>query len=291
MKTLILVSLLCFSVTVLIAQNDSLDMLHNSELLIHNNSTNSQRIRVRVYPVSMVFNGVFDYRLNADQPSGPPNPILYNFINARNTSEFQFEIISGSNFIGFNHDVDFGNTSTVGCVGFGMYNVEVHKWSNPNWLLVDTCLIDFDAGFPGSLLNDLHVIYRDDTRGIGGSGSRLTFYWDNCAEQNITSVSKYIKAWNQCSGQIREKEYGEMIYSTNNGNSYTKLPQDYRIDCGTENFPDLPSQWGTGVLTLNLTIDKNITTRYEEERFEAPSNIVISPECTLKINPSKIFRV
>ncbi len=120
----------------------------------------------------------------------------------------------------------------------------------------------------------------------------LFFNWTDCSEiRNISQVNRKMFAWDHCSGRTRDWDPGNIIYNTANGNNRCLLPQDYRIDCGTENYPDLPGQWGTGVLTLNLTIDKNITTRYEEERFEAPSNIVISPECTLKINPSKIFRV
>ena len=73
------------------------------------------------------------------------------------------------------------------------------------------------------------------------------------------------------------------------------LPQDIRQDCGNQSYPwNLAGVWGTARLTLNLTVDKNIQTRTFEangERFEAPTQIVISPNCTLKINSGKTFTV
>jgi len=283
-----------FYTLTLFAQNDSLDQLHDSEVLFFNNSTSSQTIRVKIFPVSMVFNGWYNYDLKAKHPLVPPSPIVYNYVNGRNTSNHQYAIAPGGSFVGFNHDRGSFNTGVRGSVSFGIYKIEVLRFTEHDWLFVDTCTIEWDAGFPSNLTADVEIHFRDDNNGIGGSGPRLTYNWSTCAEQNVSTVNRKIEAWNQCSGQTRSKYYGDMIYSTANGNNRTLLPQDYRNDCNTyENYPPFAGQYGIGLLTMNLTIDKdNVSTRLyyvNGERYNAPDQLVISPNCTLALNNNRQF--
>ena len=147
MKTFMFLIILCFSINPILAQNDSLDALHDSEMLFHNYSTNSQSIRVKIYLVSMVFNGDYKYDLDAFHPLH--STIEYNYINGRNTSNHEFDISPNGYFVGFNHDYGSYNSGTRGSVSFGKYKVEVRKL--PNLELVDTCTIEWDAGYPREL--------------------------------------------------------------------------------------------------------------------------------------------
>lgn len=161
------------------------------ELAFWNLSTSNTAVKFKVYPVSMVFNGDYKYNLVAFNQSYPdPYTVPYGFINGRNLYEYEWTL-QPNQFTGLNHDKSPYYSSTVGCVGFGVYKIEVWKYSNNVYVLIDTCTVEYDAGYPGVFSADLSIYYRDDINGIGGSGPRITYYWGSgCTEQNINVVGK-----------------------------------------------------------------------------------------------------
>jgi len=154
MKTLIIY--LC---TILFCPSIFTQDEHAGELIIWNRSTNNQSIRVKVYPVSMVFNGFNEYNLNAEYISYPPNTYTYNYINARNVGNYEKDVSPGFFYL-YNHDNSNANFDTYGCVGYGVYKIEIRKL--PNLEFIDTCTVEFDAGYPGGLSADITIFFRDD---------------------------------------------------------------------------------------------------------------------------------
>ncbi len=57
-----------FSNILVLAQGDNDPPLENFELKVRNESVQNRTITARIYPVSMVFNGVKEYRLDAANP-------------------------------------------------------------------------------------------------------------------------------------------------------------------------------------------------------------------------------
>jgi len=291
-----------FALFVLVTQTNGQENLFTGELVIENNST-SRTIVARIYPVSFVFNGrdfpinYFRYNLKAVNPGIPPD-VPYNYINGRNQSTDSFTILSNS-VLELNHDADNAVSNTDACVSYGKYKIMI-SWMEGDDYKFDTCTVEWDAGY-GTLANlfkyDLVIHFRDDN-----SSPRLNFKWSGgTREYPITYVNKNIIAWDQQYGliyhpplpddslrRLRTKEYGNFLYDSQYGNDYTILPQDSRRDCGSlENqiFEDNRS----GVLTLNLTIDKNVTTRDTLE--DNPTNIVVTKKVILKIDTADIFNM
>jgi len=275
--------------TKIYTQDENDPPLQNFELKVRNQSVQNRTITARIYPVSMVFNGNKEYRLDARYPLDM-GTYQYNFINGRNSAESLWTIAPNAE-LNLNHDQDDNRYGTRATLGFGIYKLEI-KWGSGNNF--DTCTINYDAGYPGNLSADIDFEFRDNTDATG-SGPRVVFKWGGCTEvRNISQVNRKMYAWDQCSGRTRDWDPGNIIYNTTNGNNRILLPQDFRQDCPNENYPNFTGQYGTGLLTLNLTIDKDIRTRlytYENERFEAPTQIVISSNCTLTINSGKMYEI
>lgn len=211
------------------------------ELNVENGSTNNRELRTRVYPVSMVFNGndPRQYDLHAK------NPVVnvYTYINGRHKYQTEFALIPGTSK-GWDFDGINTNGGTVGAVGVGIYKVEFF-W-NGAWR--DSCLVEWDEHNPG----DLTLKFLDDN-----SNPRIVYHWADCNTEAALPSDRKLFAYNQtgCGGISRNKEYGNFLYSTANNNTYTVLPQDFRQDCGNENYPIFDGQYGTGRLFSNLTID------------------------------------
>ncbi len=71
MKLLIYFTMLIFYIslnTKIHTQDEKDPPLENFELKVKNESINNTTITVRIYPVSMVFNGNKEYRLDAEHP-------------------------------------------------------------------------------------------------------------------------------------------------------------------------------------------------------------------------------
>jgi tetratricopeptide (TPR) repeat protein len=263
------------------------------ELTFENHSVRD--IDFYIFPVSMVFNGFndalqtgFQYNLFAMNPSeNPPNPI-YDYINGRNNSSYYFRINRNGAEVGLNHD-RFGTLgSSKACIGYGIYKVHV-SWPNG----FDTCTVEWDAGYPfqTDTMNwsqDLSIIVRD----IGG-GPKVLFQWGNSVNETpIDDVGKRIVAWDQQYDTqnrrlLRNKQFGSFKYDNSSNNPYTEIPLDCRTDCAPGQGTDNSNR--SGLLRLNMVIDKNIFTR--EFLNDAPTIIAVDKFASLKIAPNRIFEM
>ena len=146
----------------------------------------------------------------------------------------------------------------------------------------DTCKIEWDAGYPyveSYWTADLSIYYRENN-GIGG----LFFEWSGSTrEYSVSQFNNKINAWDQQYAvtstdsvrRIRSKSLGNFILDDINGNPFYVFPLDSRRDCGEENqdFNDCRS----GLLSLNLTIDRNVTTPNLSELLDFPTRVIVNP--------------
>ena len=262
------------------------ELLLDGELIFKNNSDNGWYVYVQIYPNSMVFNGDDKYNLRLANSSPQNN---FHFINGRNSSEINF-LISPQG-ITFNHDNSTALSLNKGAVGYGEYKF-IMTCNNYNFK--DSCTIEWDAGYPynaNTWSADLLVFFEDNN-----NNPRIQFQWGgDTAIYDISYVNKQITAWDQqyaltSSGylrRLRDKNYGNFIYDTQDSNLYI-IPLDSRKDCSLENqeYYDVSRN---GVLTLNLTIDKTISTR--DTLIDSITNLDISKNALFKINDSNIFNM
>lgn len=242
------------------------------EVFLYNYS-NTRVIGINIYPISMIFNGNNEYDLHSRYftPS-------YHYNVGGN-----FTVAPNSNVSTINHDADGTTAGNTASVGYGKYKIVV-SWNTGR----DTCTAEWDYGFtlaPPPFSADLSIIFRDDN-----NNPRVNFKWSgSIQEYPITYVNKEIVAWDQQNTEFqrrfRRKNYGNFIYDNSFGNTYNIFPQDSRRDCGGENqsFEDNRS----GVITQNLTIDKDVFTPTIVELYDFPTFATINPLVTLKINPSR----
>jgi len=270
---------------------------YTGEIKVINQST-TRTIYVRVFPVSMIFNGNNFYDLHTLFPDVTGN-YQYRYMTGaslyNDTISFDHRISPG-HFIEFQHELAAQtSTESNGILGFGVYKFEFY-WDGG---LRDTCLVEYDA--EGAPVRDLSFFFKQDTL---GTNPRVEYNWAgiDCTERTIQAAGRYLKRWEPdwCHNppiHNRSKNPGNFQYITDPNNAYQVLPQDLRQNCGEENYPWpalLDIHYGTGLLNYNLTIDKNIRTRVfllDEYRYGAPEQIVISQECTLTLNNSRTFRI
>jgi len=265
------------------------------ELYISNASTNRQ-MSVKIYPVSMVFNGNEKYDLLCRNRE---NILIYNFINSRNAG-----IVNHGQTLWYNHDINPTNSANHGAIGFGVYKVEI---SVSAISFFDTCTIEWDIEWKNRTPPfgfDLTIYFRDD-----GNDPRVTFQWANGTETRIddASINRRIQAWVQPGNGTRAKEYGDFHYSVQNTqlpfppdrdyNFYTIFPQDSRRDCermlfkadGTTYFASEPQAFTdnrSGDLTMNLTIDKKVVTPDLSQIIDYPTRVNVNSNVLLKLNDS-----
>ncbi|MCC6865007.1 MAG: hypothetical protein IT280_02480 [Ignavibacteria bacterium] len=294
------------------------------EILINNYTTHNNTINVKIYPVSMIFNGVDGYNLLAHRKNlsniwqyyylsgvawdpDEPNPSL---------RKKTFYTLNQGEEISLNADEDIsGNECDLG-FGLGKYRVDV--WWNNNILTQppdESFTIEYDAGYlplSGNFSADLSIWFIDNTNLPNNEDPRMVFHWLPTDTQSVRVCNYKIEAWNQYENGVRLKEFGNFHYgngTTLTPNNYTIIPQDPRRDCVNEIYPqystqnhlfnfaytinyiDYYSPSNIGVLTLNLTIEKDVSTPdiltyqmgYPEYPCVLPSPIVITEEATLKL--------
>ncbi len=247
-------------------------LCHDAELIFFNTSY-SRQIAVHVYPISMIFNGNNEYDLHSRYSTQ-----YYHYNIGKGTGQYYFIVPPNSEVAKINHDANGATGGNSASVGFGKYKIIV-SWNTGQ----DTCTAEWDYGysFPSQYFSgDLTIFFRDDN-----NNPRVTFQWSGNPEVPITYVNKEIVAWNQLGRIRREKNYGNFIYDNSFGNTYNIFPQDSRRDCGVENqsFDDNRS----GVMTQNLTIDKNVFTPGISDLFDFPTNVIVNPSVTLKLNSDR----
>ena len=304
--------------------------LHSTSLyeLKINNYSNTNDLQVKIYPVSMVFNG--NSLLDLIYTNRPLHnvPDYFDYINGRmvvSNSLTEWFITPPNGNHGYNFN---SNEVPGGAVGFGLYKVTFYVpvgggTDYPTFL--DTFLIEYDGR--GSV-NDMELNFRDD----GNLGPRITFRpTDNCGcscpEWSIThdGINRYIRMWNPynivspnpqpcdlgTTHHFDTKYFNSILLGSSflyNTSSYTTpIPTDSRRDCNRPNLPNPPpiqnQDWGlsdlpnnrSGVLTLNLTIAKNASTPIYENSFDEmvdkPTNIAIQTGATLTLASYILFTI
>jgi hypothetical protein len=194
------------------------------------NTSSTRNLTFKIFPVSMIMNGNNFYDLHTKYPDNQGN-IRYRYLTTGHLNNGNFVstyTLSPNGYVGFQHEVDAQSDGSSGIMGFGIYKI-VFNWGSGG----DTCLLEFDA----ATANDLGFEFKDDTP---GGGPRIVYTWSEtgCPERNISAANRYIKSWERkwC-GTTDAKNYGNFVYTTHESNTYTILPQDYRQDCGDENYP------------------------------------------------------
>lgn len=264
--------------------------IKNYSTRIINGVPSPRTIIVKVYPVSMIFNGLYDYNLLANKRSTNAGSKFYyhtgvNELNGVKRTEFELLPTISYHELKINFDFDVsGNSGNDIAIGFGLYRVDVW-WDNeygqdpPD----DYFTIEYDAGArivaPTNL--DLSIAFVDYSNGV--DDPRIQFHWvGNGPDRNTRDVGRKIESWRQYENGYRDyKMFGDFRFNTGNSqtpNNYTIIPQDPRRDCVYEVYSQHPNQnhlfnyaytinyidyYGPadiGTLTLNLTIDKNVTT-------------------------------
>ncbi len=281
-------------------------------------------ITVKIYPVSMVFNGLYDYNLLALRKfENSPGPYFF-YINGVNKlsnglkqTHFVLPRTAPFNKLKINHDFDgSGNNGNDITIGFGIYRVDV--W----WDAVfgedppdDYFTIEYDYGLGNipPIWFDLDIVFRDYASGV--DDPRMTFAWDgNNNYRNTRDVGRKLENWNQYERGSREKVFGDFRYDDGFGttpNNYDIIPQDPRRDCAPEVYSQYPEQnhlfnfaytinyidyYGPaniGTLVSKLTIEKNVSTpdylsfHFGQDGYPPvlPSPIVITNGAALKITP------
>ena len=268
--------------------------LNNPELYIKNLSSD-RVVSIKIYPVSMTFNGFKNYDLLCAFREDPPN---YNFINAN----YGGSLNPNDEFI-YNHDFNTANNGNHGAIGFGIYKVLI-RWGT-SLSSFDTCTIEWDYGCaiaPPPFTADLSIFFRDNN-----NDPRITFQWSSGTELRIDTsfVNKKIEAWKQYGIGIREKNFGNFQYIHQNiqatfpperdYNYYILFPQDSRRDCERTLFKPDGSTYFTaenqnfdenrsGDLSLNLTIDKKVYTPDIYQMKDFPTLVNIKSKVVLKLN-------
>lgn len=97
--------------------------LNNPELYIQNLSSNDRVVSIKIYPVSMIFNGFEKYDLLC---ANRENPLYYNFIN----SNYGGDLEPNEEFI-YNHDFSTASNGNHGAIGFGIYKVFIRWGTSP----------------------------------------------------------------------------------------------------------------------------------------------------------------
>jgi hypothetical protein len=287
------------------------------ELVINNNTWTT--VYVRMYPISMVFNGIKDgvgedYNLEARQPEEHPPfhtwGFWWDYINGvgveyyeKNVGNWVDEVrpsftVYGYNHATFNHDLGAANTN--GCFGYGTYKVEISQ--NPDFISCDSILIEQD--YNTSSISDMTLNY-------GGPGS-MVFLLGSCNVSkpiNYQSEEGYfMKPWKLCGNNKTYHEFHYDLHCPKNivpldcrRDSYTKtahLIQNHYFPVDWT-WPVLPNtDMRQGNLTLYLTIDKPVETPPHDQLVIIPhpdtikkftNQISVTSGAILTISAGKTF--
>ena len=128
----------------------------------------------------------------------------------------------------------------------------------------DYCTIEFDASYGSlnypNLQGDLGFNFYNNN-----NDPRIEFAWGSGPLRKIRDYGRKVESWEQYEYGNRSKDFGNYItfkYSYNNGqNPYNTFPLDPRLDCSLSQIFHWQNQDfdlnNVGILTLNLTIEKN----------------------------------
>jgi len=261
-------------------------------------NTTSKEASLKVYPVSMIFNNRNFYDLHT-RYYDLTEPYTYHYMTGTSLNSgalVNVHTITSESEIYLQHELASQTDGGEAILGFGVYKFEFYL----NGQFIDTCIVEYD-GAP-TPINDLTFFINEN---VEERSISVEYSWagTGCPARPITDAARYLKRWepdwcNNPPQNNRSKNYGDFIYKTDPESYYDILPQDFRQDCGTESNHDqaLETLNRTGILSLNLTIDKDIESRTLDNSqanglLGTPTQIVVSPECYLKINSGKKFTI
>ena len=235
--------------------------------------------------------------------------------------------LSPSESDGFNGDYEPGGSANGSCgqIGYGVYKLIIINASTNR---IDSCLIDYDYYFYNNTLStpgDLFIFIENDNP----PPNTYRFYYkfesqvhpnNHNVEINYTSLRNYtIRSWEpngtdplnsrtKVYGPAEQGGYFTLNYEQDPYNSYNIFPQDPKKDCNlnlpnfqitvaqNQEFPD-NYEYGAhderhGILTLNLSIGKDITTPIQFNYCNwfsnpVPPPIIISEGATLRLSSNK----
>ncbi|MEO8664627.1 MAG: hypothetical protein ABI462_03945, partial [Ignavibacteria bacterium] len=253
------------------------------ELVFVNNS--SENVNIRIYPVSVVFNGDFECNLKARKRSNPQN--LYNkcdyisgiYRDRYDTLHNNFTLYASDTTKGLEYDPDDGQVGNV----FGIFSYGRYKISLTNAYL-DSIILETDVS---DLYGDLQIFFYNDS---------LVYLW-GAAELRVklTSSSYTIQNWKPLgSSQNTQKNFGNFVYATGtiaNPNPYTIFPQDSRRDCnvilGGINQNNVFNDARNGKLISYLSIDKNVFTPDSSQMIDFPTRVNVSEGAHLELDTGR----
>jgi parallel beta-helix repeat protein len=286
------------------------------------------KIWIRYYPESMLFNGRLMYNLVCNYRDHERYDYINTVASPRNgiipsTQDglYFWEVDVNEGYIGFYDDHDNANSGAQGHYGYGVYKLEIYYpyVTEPYY---DSCIVerDFDSG--SSTDGDLRIeIYgRGETGTDEAPNAFISYRFDASGNTfpkiYITSYVfpeykiDYWKPYGQYTPPYRNKVYGPptqnnfFIYKNEpdpDFNLYSELPLDSRMKCYKlgidynqffpgKNTEPIGSDERQGILTLNLLIQKSISTpvltymRPYGEGLSSPMPVIITPNCTLKLD-------
>lgn len=307
MKQVFYLILLVFGSTSFSYSQDESDIA--AELYFQN--TTAYNVTFRIFPISMIFNNSSDYDLLAYEPIkySDNNNLYYYYLNGTSVVNGVLKtshIVSSGSTIGFSHDAIGNGNGCNGGIGWGKYKVIVsipipseYDEIIPNGY-ADTCIIDWDFT-NGGIVHDLLLKLK-----IINNSPQLYYSEKNRfpgVEYPITFVNKDIKRWqtfgpNPIYNILPGLNYipytkilGNFIFDNNS--TFNLFPLDSRKECDEiitgnpvqDQNQDFSNNNFGGVLTLNLTIDKNISTP-----TSLPKNdIFVTPGAKLTLNTDHVF--
>jgi len=273
----------------------------------------------KIYPISTTYNGFYNCTLESrwqrKEFETPQPDLYYYYLNGTNVNRLSapqtlnFEHSVGPYIeIAFNHDRSGDMGSCIGSIGWGKYKmiVSIPPFSNEDFPegFLDSCIIEWDWTNNNDVVQDTYLILKMV------NGAPQLFYkrkpWQNVLEKPITFVDKYIKQWQPYGSDFIDnpspdpdyiplpKYFGNFTYS--GSSPYSIFPLDSRRDCDltfspnptvniqNQNYSNSDNR--NGVVTLNLTIDKNVNTSTDYK-----NNIVIENGAQLKLNPAKTLNL
>jgi len=302
-------------IVILISIFDSFIYSDGTELNIYNHSTQGNVVSFMVYPVSMVFNRDFQYNLLA----GITRPDKNSYINGRGYYDVSWVLspVEPNNVKTFEFDrVSQASNSSVGTLSYGRYRIDFWFDDVISGPPDDYVMIEYDYlhGIPApQYATDLVISVKED------ANNNLKVYYQWLQYGIMPSLvlipeNRLIEGWHQSyPNHWREKNVGDFHFdfgNTGTPNNYNIIPQDPRRDCVPEVQPLYPEQnhlfnyaytiadikyYGpssVGLLTLKLTIEKNVTTpevltyQFGQDGYPPvlPSPIVITNGASLILN-------
>jgi len=233
----------------------------------------------------MIFNGDNEYNLVAKKRGGDPNSADYvAAVYYQVTNVIHDIVLIPTQTKGLEFDFDNGSVGNIyGIYGYGKYKIKLTS------AFLDSIILDIDANATGDLL----INFYNDSISYQFSEGNYPVISLSIANFTIQSWKKYGPTQNS------QKNLGNFKYALGtieNPNNYNIIPLDCRKDCNVlTNVPDQNRDTNTlfdnrnGILSLNLTIEKDIFTR--NTLIDTITSIIVKDKAALRIGTGKTFNM